>query len=81
MAEKPFGRRILNEPVAFYRKTDGTAAALFDRRGHPLTHGRIVGSNLQCGYQGIQFNSGYSRQDLYEGRACGSQRDRLAATP
>jgi phenylpropionate dioxygenase-like ring-hydroxylating dioxygenase large terminal subunit len=57
--EKPFGRRILNEPVAFYRKTDGRAAALFDRcchRGYPLTHGRIIGSNLQCGYHGIEFN-------------------------
>jgi len=60
-AAKPFGRIILNEPVVFYRKRDGGVAALEDRcchRRYPLHRGRVVDDKLECGYHGLQYDSG-----------------------
>jgi vanillate O-demethylase monooxygenase subunit len=54
-----FKRRILGEPVILYRKEDGTPAALIDRCAHklvPLSMGRLVGDNVQCGYHGLEFD-------------------------
>jgi vanillate O-demethylase monooxygenase subunit len=54
-----FKRRILDEPVVLYRKEDGTPAALLDRCAHklvPLSLGRLVGDNVQCGYHGLVFD-------------------------
>lgn len=52
-------RTLLGKPVVFYRTTDGTAVALEDRcchRGLPLSHGCVVGDELQCGYHGLVFD-------------------------
>ncbi|MES2535952.1 MAG: aromatic ring-hydroxylating dioxygenase subunit alpha [Pseudomonadota bacterium] len=54
-----FKRRILGEPLVFYRKNDGTPAALIDRCAHkllPLSMGTLVGDNVQCGYHGLQYD-------------------------
>ena len=57
---KPLARTLLDEPVVLYRTEDGTPIALEDRCCHrslPLSLGRIVGNNLQCGYHGLTFAS------------------------
>lgn len=51
-------RWLLDEPVAFYRREDGTPVALADRCIHrqmPLTLGRLKGDDVECGYHGILF--------------------------
>ena len=53
-------RTILNDPILFYRKLDGTLAALFDRCPHrfaPLSEGKIIGDQVVCGYHGLGFSS------------------------
>ena len=54
----PIERWILDEPVALYRKQDGTPVALDGRcphRSYPLGKSRVVGDNVECGYHGITF--------------------------
>jgi phenylpropionate dioxygenase-like ring-hydroxylating dioxygenase large terminal subunit len=46
ISREPMERWILNEPVAFYRKEDGTAVAVAGRCPH---------DNIECGYHGITF--------------------------
>lgn len=49
---------ILGEPVLLYRKTDGRIAALHDRCPHrllPLSKGKRIGDEVQCGYHGLRF--------------------------
>jgi vanillate O-demethylase monooxygenase subunit len=58
--EGPLVRTILNDPILFFRKADGTIAALFDRCPHrfaPLSAGRIDGDRVICGYHGLGFAS------------------------
>ena len=58
--QRPQGRFLLNEPVVFFRKQDGTAVALEDRcphRGFPLHSGRLIEDRLECGYHGITFDA------------------------
>jgi phenylpropionate dioxygenase-like ring-hydroxylating dioxygenase large terminal subunit len=59
-AKTPLVRTILNEPIIFYRMTDGSIAALFDRCPHrfaPLSAGTIDGDIVTCGYHGLGFAS------------------------
>jgi phenylpropionate dioxygenase-like ring-hydroxylating dioxygenase large terminal subunit len=59
-AKTPLVRTILNEPIMFYRMTDGSIAALFDRCPHrfaPLSAGTIDGDIVTCGYHGLGFAS------------------------
>jgi len=54
----PLARIILGEPVVLYRRADGAPAALENRCCHrrmPLSHGRVAGNDLQCGYHGLTF--------------------------
>lgn len=56
---QPLVRTILGEPILFYRKTDGTIAALLDRCPHrfaPLSAGKIEGGRVACGYHGLVFD-------------------------
>jgi phenylpropionate dioxygenase-like ring-hydroxylating dioxygenase large terminal subunit len=58
ITREPIERWILNEPVAFYRKQDGTPVALDGRcphRSFPLGKSRVVGDDVECGYHGITF--------------------------
>ncbi|MFL9871583.1 aromatic ring-hydroxylating dioxygenase subunit alpha [Paraburkholderia megapolitana] len=50
---------ILDEPVVLYRKTDGTPVALENACPHrmlPLSMGRLIGDELECGYHGLTFD-------------------------
>jgi len=52
-------RRILGEPIVFYRREDGAPVALEDSCPHklaPLSVGELVGDEVQCGYHGMTFN-------------------------
>jgi len=51
-------RRLLGEPVVLYRSTAGDPVALEDRCLHrraPLSLGRLVGDEVECGYHGLRF--------------------------
>jgi len=54
-----FRRTICDEPVVFWRKEDGTPAALEDRCCHrhmPLSHGRLRGDAIECLYHGLTYD-------------------------
>lgn len=58
---KVVARRFLGTPVVMLRHSDGRVAALQDRCPHrllPLSAGRRVGDELQCGYHGMRFSVG-----------------------
>ncbi|MDB5570998.1 MAG: vanillate O-demethylase oxygenase [Hyphomicrobiales bacterium] len=53
------GVKLLDQKIALYRTATGALKALENRCAHrhvPLTLGRVVGDNIQCGYHGLQFN-------------------------
>ncbi len=56
---KLVARRILGEPIAIFRKQDGSLAALADACPHrfaPLSEGKLLdGDRLQCPYHGLQY--------------------------
>jgi len=55
----PLARTIINEPVVLFRTQSGDAVALEDRCPHrfaPLSLGRVVGDQIQCGYHGLCFD-------------------------
>ena len=57
----PMRRIILDEPIVFYRKVDGTATALIDRcvhRAYPLSVGALDGDKIVCGYHGFVYDAG-----------------------
>ncbi len=52
-------RTVLNENLILFRTEDGGVAALEDRCCHrqaPLSAGKLVGSNVQCGYHGFTYD-------------------------
>lgn len=52
-------RTLLDVPVVFYRREDGTPVAMEDRCCHrhaPLSKGRLVGDNIQCPYHGLTYD-------------------------
>ena len=54
-----FHRKLLDEPIVFFRKENGEAVALQDRCPHrfiPLHLGTIRGDTIQCGYHGLEFD-------------------------
>lgn len=55
----PFAATILGDTVAIYRRSDGSYAALEDACPHrrlPLSMGRVLGDQLECGYHGLTFD-------------------------
>ncbi len=51
---------ILGQRIAVFRNAKGQASALEDRCPHrllPLSKGKLVGGNIQCGYHGMTFNA------------------------
>ena len=56
---EPLKRTVLNEDIVLYRKEDGSPVALADRcahRAYPLSAGRLIGDNIQCGYHGFEYD-------------------------
>ncbi len=52
-------RMILGKPIVFFRRANGTVAALQDRCAHrhiPLSHGQRKGDVIECAYHGLQFD-------------------------
>jgi vanillate monooxygenase len=55
----PLARILLREPVVLYRREDGMPVALEDRCCHrraPLSKGKLIGDDIQCGYHGFTFD-------------------------
>ena len=51
--------RILGENIVLYRTASGEPVALQDSCPHrrlPLSKGRLLNGNIECGYHGLQFN-------------------------
>lgn len=58
IAEKPLGRKICGENIAFYRDSSDKVAAVQDfcpHRGAPLSLGYIEDGDLVCGYHGLKM--------------------------
>jgi vanillate monooxygenase len=56
LGDRPLGRTICNEKIAFFKGTDGQVAAVEDfcpHRGAPLSLGKVCKGHLQCGYHGL----------------------------
>lgn len=52
-------RKILGEPIVFYRDSKGLVSALRDvcpHRGIPLSYGRVVQDKVECPYHGWKFD-------------------------
>jgi vanillate O-demethylase monooxygenase subunit len=52
-------RTFLNEAVVVYRTEDGKPVAFEDRCAHrrlPLSMGRLVGDQIECGYHGLVYD-------------------------
>jgi phenylpropionate dioxygenase-like ring-hydroxylating dioxygenase large terminal subunit len=57
----PIARTLYGMPLVLFRDGAGQAAVLIDRCAHrnaPLTAGRVVGGQLECGYHGWRFEAG-----------------------
>lgn len=56
----PIARRMLDEPIVFYRTEAGRAVAMVNSCPHrfaPLDRGEVVGDEIQCGYHGLRFGA------------------------
>lgn len=59
ISREPMKRTVLGEDIVLYRKQDGSAVALADRcahRAYPLSAGKVLGDNIQCGYHGFEYD-------------------------
>ena len=60
VTETPLRRVVTGEPVVLFRLSDGTPAALLDICPHrwvPLSRGRVVEDQIECGYHGLRFDA------------------------
>ena len=59
LTDAPLLQTVLGENVVLWRGADGLVRAAEDVCPHrflPLSKGRVVGNDLQCGYHGLIFN-------------------------
>jgi len=76
IADKPLGRRICDEPIAFFRAEGGQVAAVEDfcpHRGAPLSLGRVEEGKLVCGYHGLAMGR--------DGKTCSMPCQRVRGFP
>ena len=60
VTQAPLARTFFDEPVVLFRGEAGTVVALEDRCCHrnlPLSHGRVEGDCLACGYHGMVYDA------------------------
>ena len=60
LSEGALARTLLEQPVVLFRTASGRAVALEDRCCHrlaPLSLGKVIGEEIQCGYHGLKFDS------------------------
>jgi vanillate O-demethylase monooxygenase subunit len=58
LGNKPLGRTICNEQMAFFKGPEGQVAAVEDfcpHRGAPLSLGKVCNGKLVCGYHGLEM--------------------------
>ncbi len=58
LGDAPLGRRLLGRDIVLWRSANRQTHALDDRcahRGFPLSHGRVDGDRLACGYHGCTY--------------------------
>lgn len=56
----PLSRRVCDKPLALWRTTDGRVVVLADACWHrlaPLSHGAVVGDEIQCPYHGMRYDA------------------------
>jgi phenylpropionate dioxygenase-like ring-hydroxylating dioxygenase large terminal subunit len=61
LRHKPLPRTLFDTPLVLFRDDAGRAATLLDRCAHrnvPLSAGRVVGGQLECGYHGWRYDTG-----------------------
>ena len=61
LTDKPLGRVICGQRIAFFRDPDGRAqavSAVCPHRGADLGLGRVVGDSVECPFHGLRFNGG-----------------------
>lgn len=71
---KPLGRRICDQPIAFFRGDDGKVAAVEDwcpHRGAPLSLGYVENGKLVCGYHGLAMGCDGKTHSMPEQRTRG----------
>ena len=59
IGSEPLARTLLGETVVLFRTADGAPVALEDRCCHrqlPLSKGKVIGEEIQCGYHGLRFD-------------------------
>jgi vanillate O-demethylase monooxygenase subunit len=60
ITESPLGRRLLGEDIVLWRGTSGVVTAFENRCAHrafPLSHSRVDGDRLVCGYHGCTYDA------------------------
>jgi phenylpropionate dioxygenase-like ring-hydroxylating dioxygenase large terminal subunit len=60
ITESPLGRRLLGEDVVLWRGASGAVTAFENRCAHrafPLSHSRVDGDRLVCGYHGCTYDT------------------------
>ena len=60
VANRPLPIKVLGQRIVLYRQANGAAVALEDACVHrklPLSMGRIVGDEIECGYHGLVYNA------------------------
>ena len=59
LGDKPLGRTICNEKMAFFRDASGKVVAVEDfcpHRGAPMSLGKVCKGQLRCGYHGLEMD-------------------------